>query len=144
MTCIGVKNQLRPWRFLRNCEAVLGGDHDVGNAVCHQDRHAEFAEMRPCRSIALPPRHDRLALSATGFRRNGRALPEANAIEMPSGGRGPSFGFREEQELDILASRCCLCCDFRDAWLRRRAVGPPGPEPAITRWRTRSGQVNAT
>src|ERR1700682_161210 len=83
--------------------------------------------MRPCRSIALPPRHDRLALSATGFRRNGRALPEANAIEMPSGGRGPSFGFRGAQELDIPASRRCLCCDFRDAWMRRRAVGATGP-----------------
>src|ERR1700704_6484975 len=82
--------------------------------------------MRPCRSIALPPRHDRLALSATGFRRNGRALPEANAIEMPSGGCGPSFGSREEQELDILASRRCLCCDLRDAWMRRRAVGATG------------------
>src|ERR1700680_1962950 len=83
--------------------------------------------MRPCRSIALPPRHDRLALPATRCRRNGRALPEANAIEMPSGGRGPSFGFREEQELDILASRRCLCCDFRDAWMRRRGVGTTGP-----------------
>src|ERR1700730_6692276 len=82
--------------------------------------------MRPCRSIALPPRHDRLALPATGFRRNRRALPEENAIEMPSGGRGPSFGFREEQELDILASCRCLSCDFRDAWMRRRAVGATG------------------
>jgi hypothetical protein len=82
--------------------------------------------MRPC----LLPLHrpstttrDRLAPSATGFRRNRRALPKTNAIEMPSGGRGPSFGFREEQELDILASRRCLCCDFRDTWMWRRAVG---------------------
>src|ERR1700681_3776791 len=105
MTCIGVEKQLRPRRFLRNCEAVLSGDHDIGNAVCHQDRHAQLAKMRPCRSIALPPRLDRLALSATGFLRNGRALPEANAIEMPASGRGPSFGFREEQELDIHTSR---------------------------------------
>src|ERR1700730_12429508 len=82
--------------------------------------------MRPCRSIALPPRHDRLALSATGFRRNWQALPETNAIEMPSGGRGPSFCFREEQELDILTSRRCLCCDFRDAGMRRRACGATG------------------
>src|ERR1700674_3548658 len=82
--------------------------------------------MRPCRSIALPPRLDRLALSATGFRRNGRALPETNAIEMPSGGRGPSFGSREEQELDILPSRRCLRCDLRDPWMRRRAVGSTG------------------
>src|SRR6202035_2870662 len=89
-------------------------------------RHAEFAQMRPCRSIALPPRRDRLALSATGFRRNGRALPEANTIEMPSGGRDPSFGFREKQELDILAGRRCLCRDFRNAWMRRRAVGTTG------------------
>src|SRR5258705_6807179 len=100
MTCIGVEKQLRPWRFLRNCEAVLSRDHDIGNAVSHQDRHAQLVKMRPCRSIALPPRRDRLALSATGFCRNGRPLPEANAIEVPSGGRGPS---REEQELDILA-----------------------------------------
>src|ERR1700726_4331184 len=114
MTCIGVQNQLRPWRFLRNCETVLGRDHDIGNAVSHQDRHAELAKMRPCRSIALPPRQDRLALSATGFLRNGRALPETNAIEMPSGGCGPSFGSREEQELDILPSRRGLCCDLRD------------------------------
>src|SRR6266403_2988483 len=126
MTCIGVENQLRPRRFLRNCEAVLGRDHDIGNAVSYQDRHAELAKMRPCRSLALPPRRDRLALSATGFRRNGRALAEANAIEVPSGGRGPSFGFREEQEVDILASRRCLCCDFRDARMRRRAVGATG------------------
>src|ERR1700720_2432952 len=83
--------------------------------------------MRPCRSIALPPRRDRLALSATGFRRNGRALPEANAIEMPSGGRDPSFGFREEQELDILAGRRCLCCDFPGAGMRRGAVGTTRP-----------------
>src|ERR1700726_6235 len=103
MTCIGVQNQLRPWRFLRNCEAVLSRDHDIGNAVSHQDRHAQLAKMRPCRSIALPPGRDRLALSVTGLRRNGQALAEVNAIEMPSGGRGPSFGFREEQELDILA-----------------------------------------
>src|SRR6267378_2238419 len=82
--------------------------------------------MRPCRSIPLPPRRDRRALSATGFRRNGRALPEANAIEMPSGGCGPSCGLREEQELDILASRRCLCCDCRDAWMRRRAIGTTG------------------
>src|SRR5258706_9465060 len=82
--------------------------------------------MRPCRSIPLPPRHDRLALSATGFLSNGRALPETNAIEMPSGGRGSTFGFREEQELDILPSRRCLCYDFRDAWMRRRAVGATG------------------
>src|ERR1700720_502485 len=82
--------------------------------------------MRPCRSIALPPRHDRLALSATGFRCNGRALPEANTIEMSSGGCGPSFGFREEQELDILPSRRCLRCDLRDPWMRRRAVGGTG------------------
>src|SRR5882724_6383825 len=126
MTCIGVENQLRPRRFLRNCEAVLGRDHDIGNAVSHQDRHAELAKMGPCRSFALPPRHDRLALSATGFCRNRRALPETNAIEMPSGGGDPSFGFREEQELDIPTSRCCLCCDFRDAWMRRRAVGATG------------------
>src|ERR1700687_160261 len=126
MTCIGVEKQFRHWRFLRNCEAVLGRDHYIGNAVFYQDRHAEPAQMGPCPSIALPPRRDRLALSTTGFRRNGRALPEANAIEMPSGGRGPSFGFREEQELDILASRCCLCCDFRDPWMRRRAVGATG------------------
>src|SRR5258705_8468534 len=105
MTCIGVEKQFRHWRFLRNCEAVLGRDHDIGNAVSHQDRHAELAQMGPCRSIALPPRVDRLALSAPGFRRNGRALPETNAIKMLSGGRGPTFGFREEQELDILASR---------------------------------------
>src|ERR1700693_4063076 len=82
--------------------------------------------MRPCRSIALPPRHNRLALSATGFRRNGRALSEANAIEMPSGGRGPSLGFREEQELDIVPSRRCLRCDLRDPWMRRRANGTTG------------------
>src|SRR4030088_2338743 len=126
MTCIGVEKQLRPWRFLHNCEAVLGRYHDIGNAVSHKDRHGELAEMLPCRSIALPPRHDRLALSATGFLRNGRALPEANAIEMPSGGRGPSFGFREEQELDIRASRRRLCCDVRDPWMRRRAVGATG------------------
>src|SRR6266849_1858080 len=126
MTCIGVEKQLRLWRFLRDCEAVLGRDHDIGNAVSHQDRHAELGKMRPCSSIALPPRRDRLALSATGFRRNGRALPEANAIEMPSGGDGPSLGFREEQELDILTSRHCLCCDFRDAWMRWRAVGATG------------------
>src|SRR5229473_544140 len=126
MTCIGVEKQLRLWRFLRNCEAVLDRDHDIGNAVSHQDRHAQLAKMRPCCSIAVPPRYDRLALSATGFRRNGWALPEANAIEMPSGGRGPGFGFREEQELHILASRCCLCCDFRDARMRRRAIGATG------------------
>src|ERR1700730_170062 len=126
MTCIGVENQLRHWRFLGNCEAVLGRDHDICNTVSYQDRHAEPAKMGPCRSIALPPRRDRLPLSATGFRRNGRALPEANAIEMLSGGRCPSFGFREEQELDILASRRCLCRDFRDAWMRRRAVGGTG------------------
>src|SRR6202166_4996051 len=126
MTCVGVEKQLRPWRFLHNCEAVLGRDHDIGNAVPHQDRHAELAKMRPSRSLALPPRHDRLALSATGFRRNGRALPEANAIEMLSGGRGPSSGFREEQELDIRACCRCLCRDFRDAWIRRRAVGTTG------------------
>src|ERR1700694_1360560 len=126
MTSIGVENQLRPWRFLRNCEAVLGRDHSIGDAVSHYHRHAELAKMRPCRSIPLPPRHDRLALSATGFRSNRRALPEANATQMPSGGRGPSFGFREEQELDILAGRRCLCCDFRDAWMRRRAVGTTG------------------
>src|SRR6202166_4443920 len=126
MTRIGVENQLRPWRFLRNCKAVLGRDHDIGDTVSHQDWHAELAEMWPCRSIALPPRRDRLALSATRFRRNGRTLPEANAIEMPAGGRGPSCGFREEQELDILASRRCLCCDFRDAWMRRRGVGATG------------------
>src|ERR1700682_1682129 len=123
MTCIGVENELRPWRFLRNCEAVLGRDHDIGNAVSYQDRYAEPAKMRPCRSIALPPRRDRLPLSATGFRRNGRAFPEANAIEMLSGGRGPSFGFREEQELDIRACRRCLCRDFLDAWMRRRGGG---------------------
>src|ERR1700682_430255 len=114
MTCIGVEKQLRPWRFLRNCEAMLGRDHDIGKAVSHQDRHAELAKMRPCRSIALPPRHDRVALSAPGFRRNGRELSEANAIEMPSGGRGPSCGFREEQELDIVPSRRCPRCDLRD------------------------------
>jgi hypothetical protein len=66
---------------------------------------------------------DRLAPSATGFRRYWRALPKTKAIEMPSGGRGSSFGFREEQELDILARRRCLRCDFRDAWKRRRPVG---------------------
>src|SRR5882672_4722740 len=126
MTCIGVENQLRSRRFLRKCEAVLGRDHDIGNAVSHQDRHAQLVKMRPCRSIALPPRRDRLALSATGFRRNGRALPETNAIEMPSGGCGPSFGSREEQELDILPSRRRLRCDLRDAWMRRRAVGATG------------------
>src|ERR1700726_4316739 len=82
--------------------------------------------MRSHRSIALPPRHDRLALSATGFRRNGRALPEANAIEVPLGGRGPNFGLREEQELDILAGRRSLRRDFRDTWMRRRAVGATG------------------
>src|ERR1700681_936023 len=103
MTCIVVEKQLRPWRFLRNCKAVLGRDHDIGNAVSHQDRHAELAKMRPCRFIALPPRLDRLAVSPAGCRRTGRALPETNAIEVPSGGCGPSFGFREEQELDILA-----------------------------------------
>src|ERR1700681_4037161 len=105
MTCIGVEKQLRTWRFLRDCEAVLGRDHDIGNAVSHQDRHAEIAQMRPCRSNPLPPCPDRLALSATGFLRNGRALPETNAIEMPSRGCGPGFGSREEQELDILARR---------------------------------------
>src|SRR5258707_10087021 len=119
MTRIGVEKQLRPWRFLRNCEAVLGRDHDIGNAVSHQDRHAELAKMRPCCSVALPPRHDRLALSATGFRRNRWALPEANAIEMLLGGRGPRFGFREEQELHVLANCCWFRCDFRDAWMRR-------------------------
>src|SRR6266852_9935701 len=123
MTCIGVEKQLRLWRFLRDCEAVLGRDHDIGNAVSHQDRHAELAKMRPCRSIALPPRHDRLALSATGFRRDGCAPPETNAIEMPSRGCGPSFGSREEQELDILASRRRLRCDLPDPWMRRRAIG---------------------
>src|ERR1700681_2757001 len=126
MTRIGVENELRPWRFLRNCEAVLGRDHDIRNAVCHQDRHAQLAKMRSCRSIALPPGHDRLALSATGFRRNGRALPETNAIEMPSRGCGPGFGSREEQELDILASRRRLRCDLRDPWMRRRAVEATG------------------
>ena len=55
------------------------------------------------------------ALSATGFRRNGRALPKANAVEVLSGGRSPSFRFREEQELDILASCRGLCRDFRNA-----------------------------
>src|ERR1700686_2863454 len=82
--------------------------------------------MRPCRSIAPPPRHDRLALSATGFRRNGRALPETNAIEMPSRGCGPGFGSREEQELDILASRRRLRRDLRDPRMRWRAVGATG------------------
>jgi len=115
MTCIGVEHQLRPWRLLRNGEAVLGRDHDIGNAVSDEYRHAELTKMRPCRSIALPPRRDRLALSATGFRCNGRALPETNAIEVLSGGRGPSFRFREEQKLDILASRRGLCRDFRNA-----------------------------
>jgi hypothetical protein len=115
MTCIGVENQLRPWRLLRNGEAVLGRDHHIGNAVSYEYRHAELTKMRPCRSIALPPRRDRLALSAAGLRANGRALPEANAIEVPSGGHGPSLCFRKEQELDILASRNGLCRDFRNA-----------------------------
>src|SRR6266851_1114155 len=115
MTCIGVENQLRPRRLLRNGEAVLGRDHDIGNAVSREYRHAELTKMRPCRSIALPPRRDRLALSAAGLRANGRALPEANAIEVPSGGRGPNLCFRKEQELDILASRRGLIRDFRNA-----------------------------
>src|ERR1700687_3912870 len=29
MTCIGIEKQLRPWRFLRNCEAVLGRDQEA-------------------------------------------------------------------------------------------------------------------
>src|SRR5258706_16304675 len=112
MTRVGVEHQLRPWRLSRDCEAVLGRDHDIGDAVADEYRHAQLAKMRSCGSIALPPRRDRLALSATGFRRNGRALPEANAIEVPSGGRCPSFRFSEEQKLDILASRRGLCRDF--------------------------------
>src|SRR4030081_1236617 len=82
--------------------------------------------MGPCRSIPLPPRHDRLALSATGFRRNGRALTETNAIEMPSGGCGPSFARREKQELDILPSHDRLRSDLRDSWMRRWPVRPTG------------------
>src|SRR6266436_5503083 len=85
MTCIGVEKQLRLWRFLRDCEAVLGRDHDIGNAVSHQDWHAELAKMRPCSSIALPPRLDRLALSATEswWKGDGAARPHLGKLSMP-------------------------------------------------------------
>src|ERR1700680_2769214 len=87
MTCIGVEKQFRPWRFLRNCEAVLGRDL----------RHSLAMALRPpgsrAHAIAAPRDRSRALWQSNRQSRNphSAALIPA-AITDYSNGLGLAFG----------------------------------------------------